>query len=99
MLILVIDTIIKIQLRKRTVTQPTQNIFTNQNSQRQNQLQRQMFILMFVSICVFFLTNLPLTLYKIIASQTTKNLEAEAVTFSIYWTVLGWVQSLNYAVS
>mgnify|MGYP002379140567 FL=1 len=99
MLVLVIDTIIKIQSRKRTATQATQNIFTNQTSQRQNQLQKQMFILMFVSICVFFLTNLPLTLYKIIASQLSKNLEAEAVAFSINWTALGWVQSLNYAVN
>lgn len=99
MLVLVIDTIIKIQSRKRTVTQATQNIFANQSNQRQNQLQKQMFILMFVSICVFFLTNLPLTLYKIIASQLSKNLEAEAITLSINWTALGWIQSLNYAVN
>ncbi len=56
-----------------------------------------MLILMFASICIFFVTNLSVTLYKIIAAQTTHITEV-AVKIRTIVTGLGWFQSLNYAV-
>lgn len=91
MLVASIDIRVNIYLRKRTLVQPTA---ANANARH---VQNQMFILMFASICIFFLTTLPINLYKIISSQTDY-ISAIAVQASTILTILGWIQSLNQAV-
>ena len=94
MLVAMVDIRINIYLRKRTLVQPAA---ANPNNQRQGHVQNQMFILMFASICIFFLTTLPINLYKIITSQNDY-ISAIAVQASTILTILGWIQSLNQAV-
>jgi hypothetical protein len=89
-----IDIIISIRIRKRAVIQ------ASQNSQRINQtnLQKQMFILMTTSICIFLITTLPVAIYKI-TSPRQSDISTAILTIVSVWSGLLWVQSLNYAVS
>ena len=94
MLVTLIDIRINIYFRKRALVQPIQG---HGQIPRQGHIQKQMFILMFASICIFFLTTLPLNLYKIIGAQANY-IDAIAVQASTILTILGWIQSLNQAV-
>lgn len=98
MLIILLDIFISVRLRKRAVAQPTQ-VWQNDanNGQRQKNHHRQMFILMFASICIFFITNLPFAIGKIVLPRDSE-LVASAARLTTIWTILGWFQSLNYAV-
>lgn len=53
MLIIVCDIFIYVRPRKRVVIQP------GHNNPQQRIVQKQMFILMFASICIFLISNLP----------------------------------------
>jgi hypothetical protein len=97
MLTILIDMIISIRLRKRALVQPTQAWQNNQNIRRQKTLQKQMFILMFASICIFLITSLPLAIYKITSPRQADILNSIYQILTI-WTALAWFQSLNYAV-
>lgn len=96
MLLILIDIFISVRIRKRTVIHP-QTQPENPNVKRQKTLQRQMFILMFASICIFLITSLPVAIYKITSPRQANALKIIFEVFTI-WTALGWVQSLNYAV-
>ena len=98
MLVILIDIFINVRLRKRALVQPNQAWQQVQSTQRHKTLQRQMFILMFASICIFLITSLPLGIYKIISAREA---DISILVFQILsvWTGLGWFQSLNYAVS
>jgi hypothetical protein len=98
MFAVLIDIFISVRIRKRALVQPTQIASENKNTNRQGNLQKQMFILMFASICIFLITNLPATIYKI-SSPLTSNWEAVIYEISSIWTALSWFQSLNYAVT
>ena len=65
MLVILIDIFINLRFRKRALVQPNQTLQQAQNMKRQKILQRQMFILMFASICIFLITSLPLGICKI----------------------------------
>jgi hypothetical protein len=97
MSIILIDIFISIRTRKRAVIQPTQVLGENRSAHQQGHLQKQMFILMFASICIFLITNLPVALGKIILPRNTDVVGASSELTSI-WTGLQWFQSLNYAV-
>jgi hypothetical protein len=90
MLIILIDISIHVRIRKRVVVQPSQKNIHQKN------VQKQMLILMFASICIFLITNLPLSIYKIISPRGDV-LSVVSLRTTI-WTGLGWFQSLNYAV-
>ena len=98
MLIILLDIFISVRLRKRAVAQPTQ-VWQNDanNGQRQKNLHKQMFILMFASICIFFITNLPFAIGKIVLPRDSQ-VVTSAARLTTIWTILGWFQSLNYAV-
>jgi hypothetical protein len=100
MFIILIDIFISIRIRKRAVIQPTQILGENKNTNRQGNLQNQMFILMFASIFIFLITNLPVAIYKSTAvPSASANLGLAAYQISTVWTALAWFQSLNYAVT
>ena len=85
MLVTLIDIRINIYVRKRRLIQPIQG---NDQISRQGHIQKQMFILMFASICIFFLTILPNNLYKIIQAQEN-SIATVAVRVSTNLTILG----------
>jgi len=91
MLIILIDISIHVRIRKRVVVQPSQRNIHQKN------VQKQMLILMFASICIFLITNLPLSIYKIISPR--EDVLSVVSLRTTIWTGLGWFQSLNYAVS
>ena len=95
MLIIVIDIFITLRLRKRIVTHASQDENVNR---RNKNLQTQMFILMFASIVIFLLTNLPYAIGKILLPRDTQ-VVSSAARLTTIWTILGWIQSLNYAVN
>jgi hypothetical protein len=90
MLIILFDIFIHVRIRQRAVIQ------AGQTNNHQANVQKQMFILMFASICVFLITTLPLGIYKIISTRG-QIIGVQALLTSI-WAGLGWFQSLNYAV-
>jgi cytochrome b subunit of formate dehydrogenase len=98
MLIILIDIFINVRIRKRAVVQPNQACQQDQNMRRQNTLQKQMFILMLASICIFLITTLPMAIYKITSPRQADILTSIFQIITI-WVGLLWFQSLNYAVS
>ena len=98
MLSILIDIFISVRIRKRALIQPNQAGHGDQNNNRQANLQKQMFILMFASICIFLITNLPLAIAKIILPQNV-NIITLASQLTSIWTGLQWFQSLNFAVT
>jgi hypothetical protein len=93
-----IDIIISIRIRKRAVGQTTQNTQGSNQTSYQKNLQRQMFILMTASICIFLITTLPVAIYKI-KSPRQSDISTTYLTIVSVWSGLLWLQSLNYAVS
>jgi cytochrome b subunit of formate dehydrogenase len=98
MLIILIDIFINVRIRKRAVVQPNQAWQQDQNMRRQNTLQKQMFILMLASICIFLITTLPMAIYKI-TSPRQADIFTSIFQIITIWVGLLWFQSLNYAVS
>lgn len=98
MAIAVIDILITIRTRKNTIAQQNQTWELDKNTQRKKLLQKQMFILMVGSVCIFLTTTLPVGIYKIISPQNP-NLGQAVLSIVTIWTGLGWFQSLLYAVS
>lgn len=98
MLIIAIDIFINVRLRKRVVIQLNQTGYGDKNTNRANTLQKQMFILMLASIGIFLITSLPVALYKI-TSPRESNPVVSLFRIVGIWVGLGWLQSLNYAVS
>lgn len=96
MFLSVCDISIVVRSRKRTVNGTGQA--WEEASNRQKILQKQMLILILASVTIFFVTNLPVAIGKIIFPQD-KDLINNVVRISTIWTGLGWFQSLNYAVS
>ena len=99
MLVILLDIVISVRLRKRAVAQSVQT-WTNDtnNGQRQKNVQKQMFILMLASIGIFLITSLPQGVGKL-TLPSDEQLSASVTRIITTWTILGWVQSLNYAVS
>lgn len=97
MSVILIDIFISVRIRKRTVIQPAPSRRDDPNVKRQKTLQRQMFILMLASICIFLITSLPLAIYKI---MTPRQANIFTMIFEVLtiWTGLTWFQSLNYVV-
>ncbi|UJR09086.1 hypothetical protein I4U23_013334 [Adineta vaga] len=83
MLIALIATMINICLSKRTVIQPVHLPQEIRNTNRQKHVQKQI---------------LPIGIAKIIASQISDVMAAILDTSSA-WTILGWIQSLNFAIN
>ncbi|CAF1067444.1 unnamed protein product [Adineta steineri] len=98
MSILIIDILISTRLRRRAMARQNQALDLDKNAQRKNMLQRQMFILMVGSVCIFLITALPVGIYKIVSPRSDNIITALLQIVSI-WTGLGWFQSLLYAVS
>ncbi|CAF4546891.1 unnamed protein product [Rotaria sp. Silwood2] len=98
MFTILIDISISIRVRKRMIIQPIHISREDNNMKRQQDLQKQMFILMFASICIFLITSLPLAIYKII-SVRQENLSLAVFHMVIILTALTWFQSLFYAVN
>ena len=98
MLLILTDIFISVRIRKRAVIQANQIQVGNNRGNQQKNLQLQMFILMLNSTCIFFITTLPLAIYKI-TSPRQGNFILNVLEVTSIWTELGWFQSLNYAVS
>ena len=96
MFVSVVDVFIVVRLRRRTVIAPT--TAWRENPSRQKIVQKQMFRLTLISVLIFFITNLPVGIGKIVFPQN-QDLLGIAVRISAIWTGLGWFQSLNFAVS
>ncbi len=90
MLIILFDIFIHVRIRQRAVMQ------AGQANNHQANIQKQMFILMFTSICIFLIATLPLGIYKIIS--TRGQIIGVPALLTSNCTGLGWFQSLNYAV-
>jgi uncharacterized membrane protein len=98
MLIILLDIFICVRLRKRAVAQATQAWQNDANNgQRQKNVQKQMFILMFASVCIFLITNLPYAISRIILPRES-GASTSLGRLTTIWTILSWFQSLNYAV-
>ncbi len=98
MLVIITDIFINVRLRKRAVVQPNQVWQNDPNMKRQKTLQNQMFILLFASVCIFFVTSLPVSIYKIM-SPRQGNISTAVYQIISIWTALGWFQSLFFSVS
>lgn len=98
MLLALIGIMVKLYWSKRILLQPAQAGANNANQNRQKHLQKHMLILMLASVCIFFVTNLPLTISKITASKV-KNVTASFMDVTSTWAIFSWIQSLNHAVS
>ena len=98
MSVILIDIFINIRIRKKAVVHPNQAWRQNKNTKRQNTLQKQMLILMFASICIFLITNLPVAVYKI-TSPREGNISVSVFQIISIWVGLVWFQSLNFAVN
>ena len=96
MLLSVCDVFLIVRSRRRTVagTSPASEETTN----RQKNIHKQMFVLILASVAIFFLTNLPIAIGRIIFPQSN-GLIADPVSISTIWTGFSWFQSFNYAVS
>ncbi|CAF0912189.1 unnamed protein product [Adineta steineri] len=100
MSILIIDISISTHLRRKAMARQNQAWDLDKSAQRKNMLQRQMFILMFGSVCIFLITSLPVGLYKIVSPRNAAiYVLTDALDILIMWTGFGWSQSLLYAVS
>jgi hypothetical protein len=98
MLVILIDIFISVRIRKQAVVQPIQLHRDLLNMKRQKTFQKQMFILMFTSICIFLITSLPFGIYKIISPRQA-DLLVDVYQVIIVWTAVEWFQTLFYAVS
>ncbi len=98
MSVILIDIFINVRTRKRAVVHPNQAWQQDKNTKRRNTLQKQMFILMFASICIFLITNLPVAIYKI-TSPREANISLSIFRIISIWVGLVWFQSLNFAVN
>ncbi len=98
MVLLLIDIIISVHIRKRALIHPIYNSHGQNILHHQQHLQIQMFILMITSIFIFLITTLPVAIYKII-SPRQDNISTEIFTIVSIWAGLEWLQSLNYAVN
>jgi len=98
MLVILIDIFISVRIRKQAVIQPIQLRRDLLNMKRQKTFQKQMFILMFTSICIFLITSLPLGIYKITTPRQA-DLLVDVYQVIIVWTAVEWFQTLFYAVS
>ena len=98
MLLILIDIFITVQIRKRTVVQPTQSQRADNTSTQQRNLQLQMLILMLTSIGIFLITTLPIAIYRIVSVREA-NIISSVYEIVRIWAGLTWFQSLNYAVS
>ncbi|CAF3304522.1 unnamed protein product [Rotaria sp. Silwood2] len=98
MLVILIDIFIIVRARKRVAIRPVQFTCCNKNMKQQNILQKQIFILMLASICIFLITCLPLAIYRV---QSPRQGAMSLTIFQIVsiWASLGWFQSLFHAVS
>jgi hypothetical protein len=92
------DIFISVRIRKRAVIQPIQLQQGNNTRNQQRSLQLQMFILMLTSTCIFLITTLPLSIYKI-TSPRQVDFDNSILIITSIWTALGWFQSLNYGVN
>ncbi|UJR09085.1 hypothetical protein I4U23_013333 [Adineta vaga] len=98
MSVIVVDISINIRFRKNAVAQRNQTLKLDKNARRKLLLQKQMFILMFGSVCIFLITTLPVGIYKIISPRDA-NLAKTYMSIITIWTGLGWFQSLLYGIS
>ncbi|CAF3701994.1 unnamed protein product [Rotaria sp. Silwood1] len=98
MLAVLIDIFIIVRARRRALIRPTQFACHIKNTKQQKLLQKQIFILMLASVCIFLITSLPLGIYKI---QSPRQGTASLTVFQIIsiWASLGWFQSLFHAIS
>ena len=89
----VIDIFITVHIRKQAI-----NRNADGSVKRDGNLQKQMFFLMLASVSIFFITTLPLAIYRIISPRLSLNYESILNSVNIL-NGLTWLQSLNYAVS
>ncbi|CAF1611648.1 unnamed protein product [Adineta steineri] len=99
MMLILIDIVISVRIRKRTVIQPTQTLRENNKANQQRDIQLQMFILTLTSISIFLITTLPISVYKITAPSEALLFVSSFYQVVTVWTGLGWFQSLNYAMN
>ena len=94
MLLILLDMIISINLRKRAVIQ-----VQNQIIRHDGRFQRQLFFLMLSSIIIFLITTLPLSIYHIVfPKQIIYMTVAEYGLVMSISAGLTWFWGFNYAV-
>ncbi|CAF3304540.1 unnamed protein product [Rotaria sp. Silwood2] len=98
MLTILIDIFIIFRIRKQAVIRPLQFVRDDKNIKRQKSFQKQMFILMLASVCIFLITSLPLAIYKITSPRET-NLSLAIFIIITIWASLEWFQSLFCAIN
>ncbi|CAF1400428.1 unnamed protein product [Adineta ricciae] len=98
MFFIVIDILINVHVRKQAFVRPIHAFAVCRNAQQRRSVNRQMLILTIGSVCFFFLTALPVSIYKIISPRDS-NLINNYLSIISIWTGLGWIQSLFYAVN
>ena len=98
MFFIVIDILVSVHVRKQAFVRPVNAFAVGRNAQHRRAVNRQMLILTIGSVCFFFVTALPLGIYKIISPRDS-NLINNYLSIISIWTGLGWLQSLFHAVS
>lgn len=98
MLLILLDILINVRIRKRALIQPTQFQNGDNRTHQHRHLQLQMCILMLTSFIIFLIATFPLAIYKITSPRET-DFRRSLLTITSVWTGLAWFQSLNYAVS
>ena len=98
MFFLVIDILVSVHVRKQAFVRPVNAFAVGRNAQHRRAVNRQMLILTIGSVCFFFVTALPIGIYKIISLRDS-NLINNYLSIISIWTGLGWLQSLFHAVS
>jgi hypothetical protein len=98
MVLILIDIIISVHIRKRALIHPLYNSHGQNIIHHQKHVQIQMFILMTTSVFLFLITTLPVAIYKII-SPRQNNITTEIFAIVSIWSGLAWFQSLNYGVN
>lgn len=98
MILVLIDIVISVRIRKRALIRPVNHSHAQNHVHHRRHIQMQMFILMTSSTFIFLMTTLPIAVYKILSPRQT-DISMAIFTIVSIWAGLGWFQTLNYAVN
>jgi hypothetical protein len=70
---MIISIFLKVRSQKKIVASQPQSINVDPSAGRKRRIHKQMFILMLSSICIFFITALPLVIYDTVAPYLALN--------------------------
>ena len=98
MMILFVTAItINIQTRRNRVAPVQQNQSNGQSTRQTNFVQRQMFIMMMMTLVLFFVASLPVALYRFVASSL--GFRQSAAISLVLTSTLGMITASNYALN